>query len=277
MRRTLIPILILVGCGYFLWDALSEAEQIARKGIPPRNSDQHALPRSFQNSLGMSFVLIPIGEFLMGSSVGTDEKPAHRVHITRHFYMGIYEVTQGQWQKVMGTSLEEQRNKANPEWGYNGVGDDDPMYYVSWNEAQTFLQRLNTLEGVNVYRLPTEAEWEYACRAGATEEIPENINLMAWYGANSGEKTHPVGQKQPNAWGLYDMHGNVWEWCQDWFGMYSEDTGWDPKGPETGTSRIVRGGSWLVNKDGLRSASRVLGDPEARNGSVGFRVAVSVK
>ena len=214
---------------------------------------------------------------MMGSTIGDDEHPVHPVHIAKPFYIGKYEVTQAQWTTIMGTTLEQQKDKANPEWGFYGAGPDHPMYYVTWHEAQGFIRRMNTFEGGNLYRLPTEAEWEYACRAGATGEYAGNVDMMAWYGLNSGEQTHPVGQKQPNAWGLYDMTGNVWEWCQDWFDFYSEDVAWDPQGSPEGTLRIVRGGSWLIDRDGCRSADRVTGVPDRRNSSVGFRVVREVR
>ncbi len=156
------------------------------------------------NQLGMEFVYVPAGSFMMGSKTGTaDERPVHKVTLREGFYMGRYEITQAQWQSVMG---------ANPS---RLKGDDLPVEQVSWTDAQAFIQKLNERGDPFTYRLPSEAEWEYAARAGATEDLPHDLNAMAWYFDNAMGKTHPVGEKQANAWGLHDMHGNVWEWCQD--------------------------------------------------------------
>ncbi len=152
------------------------------------------------------------------------------------------------------------------------------MEQVSWDDAQEFLGKLNLMEKTNTYRLPTEAEWEYACRAGSTTRFcfgDEEAELedYAWYEENSEGKTHPVGQKQPNAWGLYDMHGNVWEWCQDWYGDYPAGPVTDPRGPDTGEYRVLRGGSWGNDSRNLRSAVRDYNNPDFRHYNFGFRVA----
>jgi formylglycine-generating enzyme required for sulfatase activity len=149
---------------------------------------------------------------------------------------------------------------------------------VSWNDAREFIEKLNQMEKTETYRLPTETEWEYACRAGSTSEwcFGDNeaeLREYAWYGANSGHKIHPVGQKKPNAWGLYDMHGNVWEWCQDWYGEYPAGPVTDPTGPATGEYRVLRGGSWGFIAGFTRSAIRVNLNPGDRSNSFGFRVA----
>lgn len=178
------------------------------------------LPPSLVNSIGMQFVLIPAGEFQMGSETGyNDEKPVHTVRLTRPFYLGQYPVTQGQWQAVMGNNPSHFTSDPNR-----------PVEYVSWDDVHQFIAKLNAREGVKLYRLPTEAEWEYAARARATTAYrfgsdEQQLAAYAWYDRNSGSTTHPVGQKQPNAWGLCDMHGNVWEWVQDWYGSYAAGAG----------------------------------------------------
>ncbi len=208
-----------------------------------------ALPLKFENSVGMEFVLIPAGEFMMGSPEGEgdyDERPQHKVIITRPFYMQTTPVTQAQWKKVIGRKFL--RRTKNPSYF---KGDDLPVERVSWKDAQRFLEKLNQKEQKGRYRLPTEAEWEYACRAGSATKYSfgndeGRLGEYAWYDKNSGGKTHPVGQKKPNAWGLYDMHGNVWEWCSDWYDKdyYRNSPSRNPKGPTNGRYRVLRGGSW---------------------------------
>jgi formylglycine-generating enzyme required for sulfatase activity len=167
--------------------------------------------------------------------------------------------------------------KYNPSF-FKKRGDDCPVDTVSWFDAQAFIAQLNKVEGRKKYRLPTEAEWEYACRAGSTTRFcfgnysPE-LEEYAWYIANSERTTHPVGQKRPNAWGLYDMHGNVWEWCQDWSGDYPEGPISDPTGAASGQARVLRGGTWLSDTDYLRSAGRVGFSPDFRYHLIGFRLA----
>jgi formylglycine-generating enzyme required for sulfatase activity len=227
--------------------------------------------KTWTNSIGMEFVLIPAGTFMMGSPDSDPdaldrEKPAHQVTQSQAFYLGKYPVTQAQWEAVMG---------ANPS-AFKGA--DRPVENVSWDDVQAFMQKLNEREGVDHYRLPTEAQWEYACRAGSSTRYyfgddAARLDDYAWYEENSDHQTHPVGQKHPNAWGLYDMHGNVWEWVQDWYGGYTANPVTDPIGPTTGAvRRVVRGGSWLVTARFARSAYR-LGRPPpgGRVGRLGFR------
>ena len=221
------------------------------------------------NSIGMAFVRIPAGSFTMGSNNGDSyEKPVHRVTISRSFYMQTTEVTQAQWKSVMGN---------NPS---RFKGDNLPVERVSWNDAQEFIKRLNRKEGASKYRLPTEAEWEYAARAGGTGAYcfgndRGRLGEYAWYSSNSGNETHHVGTKKPNGWGLYDMHGNVWEWVQDWFGKgyYSSSPNTDPRGPSSGTTRVNRGGSWDLGARCCRSAFRNGYGPGLTNDDLGFRVA----
>lgn len=213
------------------------------------------------NSIGMKFVYCPPGTF---------NETAHKVTLTRFFYMQTTEVTQGQWQKVMGS---------NPSYFKNCA--DCPVEQVSWNDCQEFIQRLNSLDPGKGYRLPTEAEWEYACRAGSDTPYywgsESGIGSHAWYDGNSGNKTHPVAQKTPNAWGLYDMSGNVWEWCSDWYGsnFYANSPNNDPVGPDTGSFRVLRGGSWNLNAGHCRSAFRNWSNPDYRFYHLGFRVVFS--
>lgn len=227
------------------------------------------LAPTFRNSIGMEFVLIPAGEFRMGSENGREnEKPVHLVRITTPFYLGKYQVTQGQWEAVMGNNPSRFQGDLNR-----------PVEQVSWEDAQEFLRRLGAKEG-KAYRLPTEAEWEYAARAGSTGaycfgDDVKQLQDYAWYEANAQDTTHPVGQLKPNAWGLYDVHGNVWEWVQDWFDVsyYQRSPREDPQGPEQGKARSLRGGSWLTLPLVARASSRSRLDPGDRLDGDGLRCA----
>lgn len=231
------------------------------------------LPPTFRNTIGMEFVLIRDGEFLMGSENGFDnEKPVRRVQISKPFYLGKYQVTQEQWQAVMGN---------NPS---RFTGDPNrPVENVSWHGTQEFLQKLAKKEQGKTYRLPTEAEWEYACRAGSTgaycfgDDVAK-LKEYAWYEENSGSTTHPVGQLKPNAWGLYDMHGNVWEWVQDQYAAdyYKQrlNPDVDPQGPEKGGGCVLRGGSVWNTQGYARCAFRLRYLPLARYDGIGFRLVL---
>lgn len=213
----------------------------------------------------IQMVLVPAGTFTMGSPDGVgraDEHPQHRVTL-QSFYVGKYEVTQSQYRAVMGT---------NPSYF---KGDNFPVEQVSWNDANEFCRRLSRITGLH-YRLPSEAEWEYACRAGTTGDYSGSLDLIAWYGKNSSNRTHPVGTRQPNAWGLHDMHGNVWEWVEDWYGDYPP--GGDvsnPTGPRSGSQRVFRGGGWNPTRNGdqLEAAFRDSGSPSGSYRDLGFRIA----
>lgn len=213
---------------------------------------------------GIQFVTIPASEFLMGYGTSGYTAPVHRIVISQSFEMGKYEITQGQWKAVMGN---------NPSFF---TGDDNlPVEQVSWYDVQSFIQAMNARNDGFVYRLPTEAEWEYACRAGTTGDYGGSGKLdeMGWYSVNSDYRTHPVGQKLPNAWGLYDMHGNVYEWCSDWFfqAYYSISPTTDPKGPDTGTFKVIRGGAWNETSYYATSYNRT-GLYPSSSGYRGFRV-----
>jgi len=228
-----------------------------------------AQPRTATNRYGIELVYVPAGSFMMGSEIGSsDEKPVHRVTFSEGFYMGMYEVTQAQWQQVMGS---------NPS---HFKGENRPVEKVSWDDAQTFIRKLNEANDGYTYRLPSEAEWEYACRAGTTGDYAGNLDAMAWYRDNSGSPPHLVGQKQANAFGLYDMHGNVWEWCQDYYQESYADAPSDGSAYLSGKDsryRVLRGGSWNLDAPFLRSANRHWFVPGARNPFYGFRVVASAR
>ena len=218
--------------------------------------------------LGLNqFSLIPAGTFQMGSNTGEpNEQPVHTITISHAFYMQKTEVTQGQGRAVMGS---------NPS-AFSSCGDFCPVEQVSWNDIQTFIQTLNAGTPGVTHRLPTEAEWEYASRAGTTGNTYGTRDAIAWYSSNSGSQTHPVAGKQANAWGLYDMIGNVWEWVNDWYnaGYYAVSPSTDPPGPATGPDyRVSRGGSWYSIDYFAHSASRSFAVPSVRSSSIGFRLA----
>ncbi len=217
--------------------------------------------QTLTDSIGMEFVKIPAGSFMMGSDRKDNEKPIHKVTVNYEFYMGKYEVTQEQYESVAGSNPSSFKNCPKC-----------PVENVSWDDTQEFIRKLNAKNDGYKYRLPTEAEWEYAARAGTTGDFYGNPDSIAWYGDNSGGKIHPVGQKQANAFGLYDMSGNVWEWCQDWFGEYPSGTVTNPTGATSGSFRVVRGGSWDDTAGYLRSAFRNLYAPSKRSSFLGFRV-----
>ena len=232
--------------------------------------------KTIKNSVGIEMVLIPAGSFKMGRDPNFedgsgDETPQHSVKISRPFYMGKTEVTQEQWVRVMGTNPSVFKGRTNP------------VENVSWEDVQTFIARLNEKEGTKAYRLPTEAEWEYAARAGGTGKYcfgddEGELGAYAWYDDNSGEKTHPVGQLKANTWGLYDVHGNVWEWTQDWYSdsYYASSPGTDPVGPTSGSDRVWRGGSWDDSAYRARAASRSSNTPGVRSYYLGFRLSRSI-
>ena len=227
------------------------------------------------NSLGMEFIRIPAGSFPMGADghaekAGDAKTSWRHVTIGQPFYLGKTEVTQAQWMAVMGN---------NPS---RFKGRDNPVERVSWLDVQEFIARLNRKEGTKKYRLPTEAEWEYAARAGTTTKYffgngKTELGQYAWYWSNSGKKTHPAGQKKPNPWGLHDVYGNVSEWVQDWYGKEHQARGpaTDPGGPSTGSNRVLRGGNWYCSSWCLRSAHRSSELPNARLDGNGFRLAFS--
>ncbi|HXP63166.1 MAG TPA: formylglycine-generating enzyme family protein [Dongiaceae bacterium] len=261
---------------------------------------------------GIKFIWIPTGSFQMGSQAGSAEiesryggearffgveHPRHGVRLTRGFWLGSCPVLNEQFEifvKATGYRTEAERegwglgydgkighsNKVNGlAWQHPGhrIQARQPVVMVSWNDAQAYIRWLNG-GGEEGYRLPTEAEWECACRAGSASaysfgDDASRLGEYAWFAQNAGYVTHPAGQKKPNPWGLYDMHGNVWEWCQDWMGDYPSGSVVDPKGPASGQYRVLRGGSWHSPAVYCRSANRRTYGPDSRNISLGFRLA----
>ncbi len=229
------------------------------------------------NSIGMKLKLIPAGEFLMGSPESEPERcndeVQHRVRITKPLYMQTTPVTQSQWITVMGET----------PWGeylFSQFHSDSPATHISHNSAVDFCHELSERENAT-YRLPTEAEWEYSCRAGTTTAYSfgasaAELEQYGWYSDNVVDNhASIVGQKAPNNFGLHDMHGNVWEWCSDWFDEYPSGPVTDPTGPSSGSYRVVRGGSWHAPTGDCRSAFRARGNPLNRGDGCGFRVAMS--
>ena len=259
--------LVLVGLSHFVW-----SQAPAKK------------PGKLKNSIGMEFASIPAGKFLMGSPETEKERDQdetrHEVTLTRGFRMGIHEVTQAQYEQVMGQNPSKFK------------GATLPVETVSYDDAMAFCKKLSDLPPEKAsgrkYRLPTEAEWEYCCRAGTStlfhfgQELngtQANCDGNFPYGTTEKgpylEKTSPVGSYPANAWGLYDMHGNVWEWCQDRYDSYPQQSVTDPRGPEAGSDCVYRGGGWGGGAAFCRSANRIWGDPSYRGNGYGFRLALS--
>jgi len=242
---------------------------------------QGALKKEVSYALGdgvkMELVLILPGSFMMGSALESHDGPCHAVTISKPFYIGKYEVTQEQWKALTGENPSA--FKEGPD------ADKRPVETVSWTDIQEkFFPKLGgCLPKGWIPRLPTEAEWEYSCRATSTTAFcfgddADGLSEYGWYDGNSGKTTHPVGEKKPNAWGLYDMHGNVWEWCSDWKAAYPAGSVTDPSGPAMGSYRANRGGSWYFNASYSKSARRSLNEPNTtRSSNLGFRVVLSVQ
>jgi formylglycine-generating enzyme required for sulfatase activity len=247
--------------------------------LPLQAQENKDPPKTLTNSLGMKFVWIPPGSFMMGSpkteTLRQDDETQHKVTLTKGFYMGVYTVTQEQWQEIMGNNPSKFKGEKNL-----------PVENVSWDDCQEFIKKLREKDkDKKVYRLPTEAEWEYACRAGTTTPFwcgetistdQANYNGHAYGKGKKGElrkRTTPVGSFPANAFGLHDTHGNVWQWCQDWYGGdYPKDEVVDPKGPKQGQSRVLRGGSWWYPPATCRSASRFRTEPGNRLSYYSFRL-----
>ncbi|MFB3785718.1 MAG: formylglycine-generating enzyme family protein [bacterium] len=231
------------------------------------------IPNLLPGAKPLILARIPAGSFKMGSleteaGRDPDESPVHEVILSHDFYLGRYEVTQAQWAALMTENPSSTR------------GADLPVNRVSWEDCQEYLKRLNQTLQDTRFRLPTEAEREYACRAGTVTatyfgENPsaEDLEKHAWFRENSEGELHPVGLKQPNPWGLYDLYGNVWEWCQDWYGPYPDPSQTNPSGPDAGQEKVFRGASWMAKPQYLRSADRGKFPPDARQNTGGFRVA----
>jgi formylglycine-generating enzyme required for sulfatase activity len=248
----------------------SASTVLAQDSSAPTTVQPGAEGEVVTNSIGLKLKLIPAGSFQMGSpdseeDHSANEGPVHKVTISKPFYLGVYEVTQEQWEKVMASNPSSRK------------GANQPVTDVSWNDAQEFIRKLSEQEKVE-YRLPTEAEWEYACRAGTKTAYYWGDGFDAgysWARQNSGGAAHDVGTLKPNTWGLFDMSGNVWEWCEDRYGTYAgagEQT--DPKGASSGESRVLRGGSWGSFTKNSRAACRDhSAPPTTRDSHLGFRLA----
>jgi len=246
--------IVLKADGYDDVEVRERAEEGKKRAVTGKMQAKPKAPKA-----GADMVAIPAGCFNMGSNDGdSDEKPVHRVCLSA-FSMDKYEVTQGEYERVMGS---------NPSH-FSSCGSNCPVEKVDWNESSDYCRKVGK-------RLPTEAEWEYAARAGTTTKWycgndESCVDRIAWNNGNSGSKTHPVGLKQPNAWGLYDMTGNVWEWTSDWYGNYGSSSQQDPSGASSGSARVDRGGSWYSHPTNLRSANRIFDEPGNRSGILGFR------
>jgi formylglycine-generating enzyme required for sulfatase activity len=267
----------------------------------PRSGEDWTIP-----GLGLKMVSIAPGTFMMGSPEteagrGTRES-LHEVTLSKNYWLGEYVVTVGQFSVFVNAAhyqTQAERSdgmyvstaagtlwekRVGASWRNPSLMQDEnyPVVGVSWYDAQAFCAWLNERERVAgrlplayAYTLPTEAQWEYACRAGEAGPAIGNLDEMAWYGRNSGATTHPVGQKKPNRWRLYDMQGNVLQWCLDWFGNYPTGRVIDPLGPPAGSFRVDRGGSWFASAAGCRPACRLGNSPASRASNHGFRIALS--
>lgn len=235
------------------------------KGKEPVLSPQEAM-----TDIDSNMVTVQGGEFQMGSLIGDiDEKPVRKVKV-KSFMIGKYEVTQSQYTAIM---------KNNPS---NKQKNTLPVYNLTWYDCQEFIKKLNQLAGKNAYRLPTEAEWEYACRAGTTTEFffgedKEKLNNYGYFNGNSDNIIRDVGKLKPNPWGLYDMYGNAWEWCNDWYGNYRKTDTNNPKGPQTGDTKVMRGGCWDSSAPFCRSANRANENPKREDNFMGIRLVKNVE
>jgi formylglycine-generating enzyme required for sulfatase activity len=265
-----------------IWDVSSDepaveplhAEPAGRQPAVLSQVGSDSTSAEMENSIGMRLKLLPGGTFSMGTTlISRDERPVHQVTLTQPFYMGVHEVTQSQYEQVMGNNPSQFKGQSNP------------VEMVSWYDAVEFCRKLSSLteekSAGGVYRLPTEAEWEYACRAGTDSEYSfgndaSALSTYGWFNDNSGKTTHPVGKKRANGWGLYDMHGNVREWCLDSKRYYRSGSVTDP-GTSSGANRGRghRGGSWYTGARDCRSAYRSHNSRDLRRNFVGFRVALS--
>lgn len=226
----------------------------------------------------VEFVWIPGGSFIMGSDSAKqrNERPQHKVTVNG-FWMSRYEITQKVWESITGETIEQKRDEYDHLADLKGKGPNLPMYYISWNDVQKFCKKFEEKTGIKV-RLPTEAEWEYACRAGSTTEYYWGDDISeeyAWWSVNANGTVKPVGSLKPNAWGLYDMSGNLYEWCEDWYSStyYRISPELNPKGPPVGRYKVIRGGCfWNDYHICLRSAYRFNEKPHCASFYIGFRI-----
>lgn len=267
--KTGLHMVILTSEGYETLTKTIQVNSVSRSFSFSMEKIERQIPDIIKNLVN-NMVCVEGGSFTMGATYEQDheyyleEKPIHRVTLFT-FYIGKYEVTQEEWQTVMGN---------NPS---SVKGAKRPVENISWNDCQEFIRKLNNMTGKQ-FRLPTEAEWEYAARGGNRSSGfkyagSNNLDRVAWYDANSGNNTSDVGQKVANELGLYDMSGNVWEWCQDWYGNYSDDDLTNPTGPSTGTDRVYRGGGWYSIAGYCRVSCRSAISPEKTDNRLGLRLA----
>lgn len=289
-----LVLLCLVGCGADPRPpAVAPFDSGQAKTLQKVWANHLGVPVQITDSVGMKFNLIPPGEFLMGSPeseadryglliVHHPDETQHLVKITNPFYLSAHEVTQAQYEQVMGKSPSYFSALGKGKDRVSGDTSQLPVEQVSWNDAVEFCRKLSDEEGVE-YHLPTEAEWEYACRAGTTTaysfgDDDSQLGEYAWYFENSKDITHSVGGLKPNAWGLFDMHGNVYEWCQDLYGPYERlQVVSDPIGPASGDhGRVLRGGAFVNQPMSFRAANRITYQPVYRSRSLGFRLAMTI-
>ncbi len=237
-----------------------------------------------QAAVQLNFQKIPAATFEMGSQLDELERQpdelAHSVTISADYYLATHELTQSQWFKLMGTTPQQQFEKYNKRWPLRGTGDQHPMYLISWDECQELCKKLNQLAAAQLpagyqFSLPTEAQWEYAAKSGTPNFSLEILPDLAWFRTTSKKQVHPVGHKKPNLHGLFDMHGNVSEWCLDWYAEYPAEPVIDPAGPTSGDRRVCRGGSWFGKWQNTRP-SRRFHDPQDQGfSSMGVRLCLS--
>ena len=252
--------------------SVSRSSKTKTSGTSVKSKSNTNVPSKQQiiNKLISNMVYVPYGTFTMGATgeqgydANNDEKPLHYVTLSNYF-IGRFEVTQEEWEAVMGSNPSEFK------------GPKHPVENVSWEDCQEFIRRLNNITGKH-FRLPTESEWEYAARGGRSGghkyANSNEINSVGWYIGNSKKTTHAVGQKRPNDLGLYDMSGNVWEWCGDWYGNYYSSEQRDPKGPNSSSDRVIRGGSWCSDASDCRISKRCSFLPTSQDIDLGFRLAL---
>lgn len=273
LRRNFLATFLVIACG-----CQNGSDQALDSDEPTQRTEIELTPQQREifeapvetNSIGIQLKELPAGEFIMGSDNGEDNaKPALQVVLTDPFFISVHEVTQAQYEEVMGTNPSQFKSPRNP------------VEQVRWEMAVEFCRRLSELPAEkaagHVYRLPTEAEWEYACRAGTETRFNfgddgSALTDFAWYSDNEGSTTQPVGKKSPNAWGLFDMHGNAAEWVQDWYADYPDGPQTNPSGPAESSFRVYRGGSWFSNASSCESSYRFGVVPPFRNNYLGFRV-----
>ena len=286
--RIPVAVLLLGVLSLVLWQVLKPKPGLPEYPEEEMTVSENKTDQTFNvGDVTFKMVFVEGGPFQMGSDSGDDdERPVHNVTVS-DFYMGEFEVTQALWQEVMGTTVYQQRDKDDPSGPMRGVGVDYPMYYVNHTEAEEFCGRLNQrlrsqLPAGYSFALPTEAEWEYAARGGNktntyTYSGSNYLSDVAWCEDNSGESTHAVGMKRANELGLYDMSGNVWEWCEDWYSssFYSDNRNWtDPVNTYVGSRRVLRGGSWLSHAGRCRVSYRNVYNPGSRFSYCGFRLSL---